>query len=247
MRIPGPGSTPARLGALEPVRQRGAGTCGTVDCCCERVGQTHPWEVPSGRHVNRRLEGSRAMDVMVERCAGLDVHRDDVVATVRVPGSGRRRWDQQTKTFESTLAGLDAARRVAGRSRRDAGRDGGHRRVLEDGLPGARGSLRVLAFERASLAQRPRPQDRRQGLGVDLPARSARARPPELRAAAGDTPAQGSDPPAQGAEQRARPHDPAAREGAPRRRDQALKRRVNDVLEVRAGDARSAALRSHRP
>ena len=32
------------------------------------------------------------MDVVVERCAGLDVHRDNVVATVRVPGSGRRRW-----------------------------------------------------------------------------------------------------------------------------------------------------------
>ena len=46
------------------------------------------------------------MDVMVERCAGLDVHRDDVVATVRVPGTGRRRWDQQTRTFKSTLAGL---------------------------------------------------------------------------------------------------------------------------------------------
>ena len=43
------GPTPATLGALEPVRQRGAGTCGTVDCCCERVGQTHPWEAPSGR------------------------------------------------------------------------------------------------------------------------------------------------------------------------------------------------------
>ena len=28
------------------------------------------------------------MDVLVERCAGLDVHRDDVVATVRVPGPG---------------------------------------------------------------------------------------------------------------------------------------------------------------
>ena len=27
------------------------------------------------------------MDVMVERCAGLDVHRDNVVATVRVPGT----------------------------------------------------------------------------------------------------------------------------------------------------------------
>ena len=40
------------------------------------------------------------MDVIVERCAGLDVHRDNVVATVRVPGSGRRRWDQQTQTFK---------------------------------------------------------------------------------------------------------------------------------------------------
>jgi transposase len=46
------------------------------------------------------------MDVMVGRCAGLDVHRDDVVASVRVPGEGRRRWDQQTRTFKSTLAGL---------------------------------------------------------------------------------------------------------------------------------------------
>ena len=43
---------------------------------------------------------------MVERCAGLDVHRDNVVATVRVPGTGRRRWDQQTQTFKATLAGL---------------------------------------------------------------------------------------------------------------------------------------------
>jgi transposase len=48
------------------------------------------------------------MDVIVERCAGLDVHRDDVVATVRVPGVGRRQWDQQTRTFRATLAGLSA-------------------------------------------------------------------------------------------------------------------------------------------
>jgi transposase len=34
------------------------------------------------------------------------VHRDNVVATVRVPGSGRRQWDKQTQTFKSTLAGL---------------------------------------------------------------------------------------------------------------------------------------------
>jgi transposase len=48
------------------------------------------------------------MDVMVERCAGLDVHRDNVVATVRVPGSGRRQWDKQTQTLKATLAGLAA-------------------------------------------------------------------------------------------------------------------------------------------
>jgi transposase len=48
------------------------------------------------------------MDVVVERCAGLDVHRDNVVATVRVPATGRRQWDQQTQTFNATLAGLAA-------------------------------------------------------------------------------------------------------------------------------------------
>jgi len=46
------------------------------------------------------------MDVLVERCAGLDVHRDNVVGTVRTPGQGRRRRQQQTKTFRATLAGL---------------------------------------------------------------------------------------------------------------------------------------------
>jgi transposase len=43
---------------------------------------------------------------MVERCAGLDVHRDNVVAAVRVPGSGGRRFDQQTQPFKTTLGGL---------------------------------------------------------------------------------------------------------------------------------------------
>ena len=51
-------------------------------------------------------EGSCAVDVMVERCAGLDVHRDNVVATARVPGQGRRRFEQETRTFKSTLGGL---------------------------------------------------------------------------------------------------------------------------------------------
>ncbi|MCA1699342.1 MAG: IS110 family transposase [Actinobacteria bacterium] len=48
------------------------------------------------------------MDVVVERCAGLDVHRDNVVATVRFPGEGRRRWEHKTRTFRATLTGLGA-------------------------------------------------------------------------------------------------------------------------------------------
>jgi hypothetical protein len=40
------------------------------------------------------------VDVIVERCAGLDVPRDTVVATVRLPGKGksRLRRSQETRT-----------------------------------------------------------------------------------------------------------------------------------------------------
>jgi hypothetical protein len=57
-----------------------------------------------------RLERRRKMDVVVERCAGLDVHRDNVVATVRVPSEDQHRYDRQTRTFKATLAGLAALR-----------------------------------------------------------------------------------------------------------------------------------------
>jgi transposase len=46
------------------------------------------------------------MDVLIERCAGLDVHRDTVVATVRRPGSkGTRR--SQTRTFSTMTSALE--------------------------------------------------------------------------------------------------------------------------------------------
>ena len=49
------------------------------------------------------------MDVLVDRCAGLDVHRDTVVATVRIPGSGAgRRREQHTRTFATTTTGITA-------------------------------------------------------------------------------------------------------------------------------------------
>src|SRR3989442_1803060 len=45
------------------------------------------------------------MDRFVERCAGLDVHKDSVAATVRVPGAGGQRV-QETSTFPTTSRGL---------------------------------------------------------------------------------------------------------------------------------------------
>jgi transposase len=39
------------------------------------------------------------MDVIIERCAGLDVHKRTVAACVRSSGAGRTRRRSETKTF----------------------------------------------------------------------------------------------------------------------------------------------------
>ena len=47
------------------------------------------------------------MEVLVPRCAGLDVGKDEVVACVRVPdGHGGR--DQEVRTFSTFTGGLEA-------------------------------------------------------------------------------------------------------------------------------------------
>jgi hypothetical protein len=51
------------------------------------------------------------MDAVVERCAGLDVHRDNVVGTVRVPSEDQTRWVRHTRTFKATVAGASGCRR----------------------------------------------------------------------------------------------------------------------------------------
>ena len=47
------------------------------------------------------------MDVLIERCAGIDVHRDTVVATVRRPGPGGTRRSE-TRTFATVTGQLEA-------------------------------------------------------------------------------------------------------------------------------------------
>lgn len=47
------------------------------------------------------------MDLLVARCAGLDVHRDSVMATVRVPAERRRQRAQHTRGFATTIRQLE--------------------------------------------------------------------------------------------------------------------------------------------
>ena len=49
------------------------------------------------------------MDRLIERCAGLDVHKDELTACVRVPGEGGRR-EQHIRTFRTTTSQLVALR-----------------------------------------------------------------------------------------------------------------------------------------
>ena len=50
------------------------------------------------------------MDVLIERCAGLDVHKKAVVACIRGPDAGPGERRIQTRTFRTTMAGLEELR-----------------------------------------------------------------------------------------------------------------------------------------
>jgi transposase len=46
------------------------------------------------------------VDVIIDRCAGLDVHKASVTGCVRMPGTGRRRRDQEVRSFSTMQHGL---------------------------------------------------------------------------------------------------------------------------------------------
>ncbi len=47
------------------------------------------------------------MDVLIERCAGIDIGKDEVVACVRAPGPDGRRRRKQTRTFAAFTGALE--------------------------------------------------------------------------------------------------------------------------------------------
>ena len=67
------------------------------------------------------------MQVLYPRCAGLDVHKDTIVACVRCVSPPVH---QEVRSVGTTTTRL----RLAGRARLHPGCDGGYRRVLEAGV-----------------------------------------------------------------------------------------------------------------
>ena len=71
------------------------------------------------------------MDVMHERCAGLDVHKAMIVACVRLMSGGK--VNRECRTFDTTTAGLWLVGVADGIGLHARG-DGGDRGLLETGV-----------------------------------------------------------------------------------------------------------------
>src|SRR2546425_10450835 len=91
----------------------------------------------AARRCRRELEA--IMAVIYSRCAGLDVHKQTVVACVRIASDGPPL--QEVRTFAYYHLGAAGPGRLARILRRRARRHGGHRRVLEAGVARARRPL----------------------------------------------------------------------------------------------------------
>src|SRR5712691_8660764 len=80
------------------------GAFGTPHCRIRaRRAESCRREAPPGR--GQTSPGGGVMDQLIERCCGLDVHRDTIAACVRVPGpSGKRQ--HEVRTFGATAAEL---------------------------------------------------------------------------------------------------------------------------------------------
>jgi hypothetical protein len=194
------------------------GASGTPDCCHEHETQTLYGEAPPGGHqaVEPREERPHGHPGRALRRVGrAQRHRGRLRAHPRIRGRASA-GAAQLQGHDGGAAGVGG---LAGQLPGDAGRDGGDRLLLEAGLAGPGGPVRVLAAQRAARAQPARPQDRPGRRGLAMPAGRARPGPTQLRAAPPDPGAAGSDPLSQGADPGADPGGPAARQGPPGRGD----------------------------
>ena len=120
------------------------------------------------------------MEVIHERVAGLDVHKDSVVACVRIP-RGARRSGSVAPSRRRRRGFRRCWRGSRNRGLHSRG-DGGDRGLLEAGVEHPeRGRLRTDRGQRRPHQERPRPQDRRQRRHLDRRSPRLRPDPGELR------------------------------------------------------------------
>jgi transposase len=107
MRIGWPGQARLSLVRQSPLIRRMRGRPGITNCCCEHVVQRRLIGRPRRVPYQPDQEVS-TVEVIYERCAGLDVGKDEVVACVRVPdrAGGRRQEVHTYPTFSSGLESL---------------------------------------------------------------------------------------------------------------------------------------------
>ena len=79
------------------------------------------------------------MDILDTRCAGLDIHRDPIVACVRLAEAGG--VVRLVETFATTTTELERLSEWLSGLQRHPHRHGGDRRVLEAGLGRVGGGL----------------------------------------------------------------------------------------------------------
>lgn len=77
-----------------------------MDCCFEHVSQILVTLEAPGVAISSVNEEVVGMDVIVDRCAALDVHKDTVMACVRKVGPGDRRRVQEVREFRTWTSSL---------------------------------------------------------------------------------------------------------------------------------------------
>ena len=105
------------------------------------------------------------MQVMYERCAGLDVHKKTVVACVLIP-DGQVGWGQEIPHLWDDDGRFARALRLAAGVWVHACRHREHRRLLEAGVQHPGGHLRGVAGQCPARQGGARAQDGREGRGV---------------------------------------------------------------------------------
>jgi hypothetical protein len=128
------------------------------------------------------------MDTIIERCAGLDIGKKTLTACVRTPdGKGGRR--SQTRTFSTMTRQLLVLRDWLASERVTVVSMESTSTYWKAPFYLIEDDVEVWLLGRAPSQDRARPQDRREGRGMDRAVDRVRAGPRLVRAAQTDPPA----------------------------------------------------------